>query len=350
MTVDETSALHAKRDGQMSYFCSEHCRQKFLSDPSSTKHAEKPPGNADYTCPMHPEVRQDRPGDCPKCGMALEPMTARAGDDDEQENSELHDMTRRFWIGAALTLPVFILAMAHMIPALAGRPWRAVLAPKSGYIQSVDNDALMRLAREQKTVVRMERGIGEFAVQDTALLSLALEAPPNPETIAALQETFSLSRYRTLEQDAAFGVRQIVDVALKALSPGINDTTTAVTCVDYLTTILARLAPRPIPASHRYEDGELRLIARGASFPSLLSEAFDQIRESAQGNAAIILKMVDALETIAGLTSDPERRQSIREEVERLAELAGRTIEVPHDRARVESGLARAREAIETQA
>ena len=67
---------------------------------------------------MHPEVQQDHPGDCPKCGMALEPMTATAGTDDE-ENAELHDMTRRFWIGAALTLPVFVLAMAHLIPALS---------------------------------------------------------------------------------------------------------------------------------------------------------------------------------------------------------------------------------------
>ena len=76
--------------------------------------------NADkaiYTCPMHPEVQQDHPGDCPKCGMALELQTVTASPDDE-ENAELRDMTKRFWIGAALTLPVFALAMAHLIPAL----------------------------------------------------------------------------------------------------------------------------------------------------------------------------------------------------------------------------------------
>ncbi len=75
-----------------------------------------------YTCPMHPEVQQDHPGDCPKCGMALEPKTVTAGTDDD-ENAELHDMTRRFWIGAALGLPVFFLAMAHLIPALGRQPW-----------------------------------------------------------------------------------------------------------------------------------------------------------------------------------------------------------------------------------
>lgn len=122
MTVDEATALHAERDGQSFYFCSEHCREKFLAGPE----AAKPEANANasnmYTCPMHPEVRQDRPGSCPKCGMALEPMNASAGNDDGN-NAELKSMTRRFWIGAALALPVFLLAMAHMIPPLGRQPW-----------------------------------------------------------------------------------------------------------------------------------------------------------------------------------------------------------------------------------
>ena len=79
-------------------------------------------GKTTYTCPMHPEVQQDHPGNCPKCGMTLEPMTPKAGADDG-ENAELRDMTTRFWIGAALTLPVFVLAMAHAIPALARQSW-----------------------------------------------------------------------------------------------------------------------------------------------------------------------------------------------------------------------------------
>ncbi len=71
-----------------------------------------------YTCPMHPQIEQDHPGDCPICGMALEPKVATAGDT-EEENSELNDMTRRFWIGGGLALPVFVLAMAHLVPAFA---------------------------------------------------------------------------------------------------------------------------------------------------------------------------------------------------------------------------------------
>jgi uncharacterized membrane protein len=230
---------------------------------------------------------------------------------------------------------------------LADRKWRAIPAKESGYIQSVNNAALLRLARDRKTIVLMEHGIGEFVVQNTALASLALEEPPDQETIAALQAAFSINRYRTVEQDAAFGIRQIVDVALRALSPSINDTTTAATCVDYLTAIMARLALRQIPSSHRYEEGELRVIAKGPSFESLLAESFDEIRSSAKGNVAIMWRMLDAFQTLGSLTDSPHRRRALREQVQWIAELAERTVDSAHDRAGIDTRLARAREMLE---
>ena len=177
MEIDpESAAGTAERGGETFYFCSEHCRRKFLGkstpkvieapallDEHSCCHGEhhskaetaraanarKPakkyfcpmcegvesdtpgscpkcgmalernptfrePAKTIYTCPMHPEIEQDKPGNCPICGMALEPKNVTAGA--EEDNAELRDMTRRFWIGAALSLPVFIVAMAHMFP------------------------------------------------------------------------------------------------------------------------------------------------------------------------------------------------------------------------------------------
>ena len=128
------------------------------------------------------------------------------------------------------------------------RMWRPVQAHRNGYVQSVDYAALLRLIRAHGTIARMERGVGEYVVRDTALAALALEAPPDQKMIAALQAVYRIDRHRTAEQDSAFGIRQIVDMALRALSPRINDTTTAVMCVDYLGTILARLAPSVNPA------------------------------------------------------------------------------------------------------
>jgi Cu+-exporting ATPase len=123
MTVDPKSAAGSHTyQGATYYFCSAHCVTKFKADPNqflkkstvttptSTVHATAGP----YTCPMHSEIIQDGPGTCPKCGMALEPMqpTAEAGPD-----AELISMQQRFWIGAALTAPVFLIAMAGLIPS-----------------------------------------------------------------------------------------------------------------------------------------------------------------------------------------------------------------------------------------
>ena len=229
------------------------------------------------------------------------------------------------------------------------RKWRAVMAEESGYIQSVNIAALVRLARDRNTVVWMDHGIGEFVVQNTTLASLALAEPSDQETIDDLRATFSISSHRTVDQDAAFGIRQIVDIALKALSPGINDTTTAVMCLDYLTAILARIAPRQIPSSHRYEEGELRVIAKGPSFESLLAESFDQIRRNATSDVAIMSRMLGAFQTLAGLTASPHRRQAIGEQVQWIAELAERTVESAHDLEGINTQLARVRATLEAE-
>jgi len=233
--------------------------------------------------------------------------------------------------------------------ALSERSWRAVPAKKSGYIQSVSYAALLRLAQDRKSIVWIQHGIGEFVTQSTTLASLCLEDPLDQETIDALQATFSISRYRTVEQDAAFGIRQIVDVALKALSPGINDTTTAVTCVDYLTAILARLASRQLPKSLRFEAGELRVITVAPTFEDLLDRSFDQIQRNAEGKVAVMTRMLGALETIGTLTVSPRRRRALREHVQSISEMADRTIRSTQDRARIEQRLMRLREALESE-
>src|SRR5438445_492836 len=113
MRVPADPAKSVSHDGTSYYFCSTRCMERFSADPRRYLEKEKPPETvpgAIYTCPMHPEVRQVGPGNCPKCGMALEPVLAGPED---RPNPELVDMTRRFWVGLALTLPVFLLAMGE---------------------------------------------------------------------------------------------------------------------------------------------------------------------------------------------------------------------------------------------
>jgi P-type Cu+ transporter len=128
MTVDEKTALKGTRDGQVFYFCSLHCKEKFLSEVvTKTKLSEtikKVQVHEVYTCPMHPEVRQDGPGDCPKCGMPLEPLNPIGQDHDD---SEVKALSLKFWVGLSLSVPIIILAFSEMIhsqpfinPSLSG--------------------------------------------------------------------------------------------------------------------------------------------------------------------------------------------------------------------------------------
>ncbi|MFS8145836.1 heavy metal translocating P-type ATPase [Rhizobium sp. BR 249] len=136
MSVDRSAAKHfLKFEGEKFYFCSAGCQAKFEADPSAYRNGSRPAAKAApkgtlYTCPMHPEVVSDRPGDCPKCGMALEPMGVPPAD--EGPNPELVDFTRRLWVSAILAVPLLALGMGPML----GLPLReAIGEPLATYIE-----------------------------------------------------------------------------------------------------------------------------------------------------------------------------------------------------------------------
>lgn len=128
MSVSPSSLLRAEREGQTYYFCSEHCRRRFLGEADSARPSPLAPL---YTCPMHPEVEQTSPGTCPKCGMDLEPKHVQTSQ--EEGDSGMRDMTRRFWIAAILGAPVFLLAMTPM----AGWPLEGTWHHLSRWLQFV---------------------------------------------------------------------------------------------------------------------------------------------------------------------------------------------------------------------
>ncbi|UIJ82555.1 heavy metal translocating P-type ATPase [Rhizobium leguminosarum] len=136
MTVDRSTTKHfLKVDGEKFYFCSAACQAKFEADPSAYRNGKRPPAKPApkgtlYTCPMHPEVVSDRPGDCPKCGMALEPMGIPPAD--EGPNPELVDFVRRLSVSATLAVPLLALSMGPMF----GLPLRETIGePQATYIE-----------------------------------------------------------------------------------------------------------------------------------------------------------------------------------------------------------------------
>ena len=208
-------------------------------------------------------------------------------------------------------------------------------APKTGYIQSHDEEAFFDLACSSQSVFRMHVGIGEFATFDSPLVSVYSSSFMDEELVKNIQATYSINSLRTIEQDAGFGIRQIVDIALKALSPGVNDTTTAVTCIDYLTAINLRLANRRIAHDLVFEDGRLRVIVKGPSFERFVGESFDEIRANARGNATVILHLLHSLKTIGAATDDAGRSSLISKHISLLEDLTNRTIDSEYDAARI---------------
>jgi uncharacterized membrane protein len=180
--------------------------------------------------------------------------------------------------------------------------WQPVPAPVTGYIQGVDYDALLSFAKQANVVVRMEQAIGSFIVKGAPLAAVASPGghslPPADELASSLANSYRFDDQRTLDQDVGFGLRQLVDIAMKALSPGINDTTTAVMCVDRLSSLLCLLAGRNLASPLRAEAGQVRVLTLEPDFASYLGTAFDQIRANAASALAIYLRQLEALRTI----------------------------------------------------
>ena len=195
------------------------------------------------------------------------------------------------------------------------------LSDESGYIRFVDIQRLVALAKFAHVKVHVVRRVGQFVPAGTPLMMIYKGNRLTPELSAELRNTVDLGPSRTLQQDIEFGILQIVDIALKAISPAVNDPSTAITCVDQLSRILIRFASRE-PAPHLFYDppGILRVSIGWSTFDHLLESAFEQIRMYAKGDVAVSLRLLRALGDIATTTADTAFRKSIHEQGRRIVE------------------------------
>ena len=227
--------------------------------------------------------------------------------------------------------------------------WHPVPARDVGYIQTIDIQALTDFACAHDLIVRMERRVGDFVAPGWALVSIAGPAEADVDMADAINRIYAVDSYRTIDQDAAFGIRQLVDIALKALSPGINDTTTAVICIEHLSALLTHCAPRPARAPHLFCNGVLRVIKQPHDFSYLLSLAFDQIVESAKGNTEILLRMMAAIERIGYATRDDRRINALQTQLDDIAEVIAMSEKTSNAQRRLQAKLAAVREALDAR-
>ena len=191
----------------------------------------------------------------------------------------------------------------------------AVLSTTSGYIRFIDTRRLVALAKHYHVTVRVLRRVGHFVPPGIPLMMVSKGSRLSPEGTAELLAVFDFGPTRTLQQDVEFGVLQIVDVALKAISPAVNDPTTAINCVDQLSRILIRFASREPPDDLLYDPpGIVRASIGWIHFKRLLEAAFEQIRMYSKTDVAVSLRLLRALGDIAASTPDPEFRRILVEQ------------------------------------
>jgi uncharacterized membrane protein len=196
-----------------------------------------------------------------------------------------------------------------------------LLSDKSGYIRFVDVKLLVALAKFSHVKVRVVRRVGQFVPSGTPLLMIYKGSRLTPETSVEFRNAVDLGPSRTLQQDIEFGVLQIVDIALKAISPAVNDPSTAITCLDQLSRVLIRFASRESAPPLFYDPpGILRINIEWADFDHLLDSAFEQIRMYAKGDVAVSLRLLRALGDIATTLPHEASRRALHERGKRIVE------------------------------
>ena len=187
-----------------------------------------------------------------------------------------------------------------------------LLSEVSGYVRFIDRGRLVALAKSYGVTVRVLRRVGHFVPAGIPLMMVSKGEKLSAGRGAEMRAAFDLGPTRTLQQDVEFGILQIVDIALKAISPAVNDPSTGINCVDQLSRLLIRCANREPPEALFYDPpGVLRVSIPWLNFDRLLDAAFEQIRLYARSDVAVSLRLLRALGDIAATVPDPELRRTL---------------------------------------
>lgn len=182
---------------------------------------------------------------------------------------------------------------------------------KSGYLQYVDSKALIHAVTKRDTLFELYYRPGGYLVKGEELGRLYSQEKPEEGDLDWIRFPFVIGQTKTAQQDLEFSIHQMVEIAVRALSPGVNDPYTAISCIDNLTATMVYLAQAKFPEKYRYdEEGELRIIADALDFAGVLDAAFNQIRQFSAGSTAVIIRLMEALITIHKFTKKGGDRQA----------------------------------------
>lgn len=206
-----------------------------------------------------------------------------------------------------------------------------------GYLQAIESDALVALAKDEDAVFRLERRPGQYVVRGCPLVTVW----PGDRATERLEElvnsAFILGDQRTAAQDIQFPIHQLVEIAVRALSPGINDPFTAITCVDRLGSALRRLAQREMPSPFRLDEQDrLRVVVPAVTFPEIVNAAFGPIRQYARSSALVTMRLLESIATVAGAANRPNDRAALLLQADMIVRGARESLPEDGDRLAVE--------------
>jgi uncharacterized membrane protein len=185
----------------------------------------------------------------------------------------------------------------------------SVQANHTGYLQAIDDETLMKIACKYDLLLQLNVRPGAFVIKGSNLATVYPGERVNRMLCQQINTTFLLGRERTEQQDVSFPLNQLVEIALRAISPAINDPFTAIRCIDRLSAGLSYLAQREFPSPYRYDKAHhLRIIAEPTTFEDLVDDAFNEIRSYGRSDTAVSLRLLDAIARIATYTNNSNYR------------------------------------------
>jgi uncharacterized membrane protein len=206
-------------------------------------------------------------------------------------------------------------------------------ATTGGYIQSISYDSLQEIAEDHNLLLRLLYRPGDFVVAGSEIIALYPATVTSESVAEEIYRAFTLGTRRLRLQDIEFSIDQLVEVAVRALSPGINDPFTAIACLDQLGATLSTMATRSIPSGYYYDDeGQLRLISKVVTFGGVVNAAFDQIRQHGKSDVAVMIRLLETLTVILTRTTSAEQRQALTRQAEMVKRTSDKIIPEENDR------------------
>lgn len=203
-----------------------------------------------------------------------------------------------------------------------------IQATASGYIQALNIDLMVSLGQKLDMLVEVKFRQGDFVIKNSVLLVVSCHSNQLPIAEEKLLKVIIQGSKRTPVQDPEFAIHQLVEIAVRALSPGINDPYSAITCVDKLSAILCELCIRPFPNSSRFDDsGAIRATVNAIKFSGLADAAFNQIRQHSKDNVAVTIRLLESLDNIALASINDEQTEFVCHQLQMIEQVqAGQSL------------------------